>query len=54
MTFEELESQEMVVNDIRVRVATPRMLYRMKKGTVRPKDRVDADWIRQTFGLEEE
>jgi hypothetical protein len=52
--FEELESQEMVVNDIRVRVATPRMLYRMKKDTVRPKDRVDADWIRQTFGLEEE
>ena len=52
--FEELESQEMVVNGTRVRVATPRMLYRMKKGTVRPKDRLDADWIRQTFGLEEE
>lgn len=39
---------------IAIRVATPRMLYRMKKDTVRPQDRLDADSIRQRFGLEEE
>jgi hypothetical protein len=30
------------------------MLYRMKKDTVRPQDRLDAQTIRQEFGLEEE
>jgi len=30
------------------------MLYRMKKGTVRPRDRADAAEIKQHFGLEEE
>jgi hypothetical protein len=29
------------------------MLYRMKKDTVRPQDRVDADLIRQRFELGE-
>jgi hypothetical protein len=28
------------------------MLYRMKKGTVRPKDHVDAARIAERFGLE--
>jgi len=27
------------------------MLYRMKKDTVRPKDRIDAEEIRRRFGL---
>ena len=30
------------------------MLYRMKKDTVRPQDRLDAETIRQEFGLAEE
>jgi hypothetical protein len=30
------------------------MLYRMKRGTVRPKDHVDAARIAQRFGLKEE
>jgi hypothetical protein len=37
-----------------VRVATPEMLYRMKKDTVRPQDRLDAETLRQQFGLAEE
>lgn len=51
--FETLESEELVVDGIRVWVATPRMLYRMKKDTVRPQDRVDASALRQRFNLED-
>jgi hypothetical protein len=32
---------------------TPRMLYSMKRDTVRPKDRADAAAIRQRFDLDE-
>jgi len=42
----------LIVDGIRVRVATPRML-RMKKDTVRPLDRIDAEAIRERFGLPE-
>lgn len=52
--YEDLEFQEILVEGIRLRVATPRMLYRMKKETVRPQDRLDAEAIRERFGLEEE
>jgi len=37
-----------------IRVATPRMLYRMKKDTVRPQDHADAARIREAFGLKDE
>jgi hypothetical protein len=30
------------------------MLYRMKRSTVRLKDRADAELLRQRFGLEDE
>lgn len=52
--FQDLESQELVVEGVRIRVATPRTLYRMKKGTVRLQDRVDAEALRERFDLEEE
>jgi hypothetical protein len=52
--YEDLEWEVLTLDGIPVRVATPGMLYRMKKDTVRPRDRADAAWIRQTFGLEEE
>lgn len=52
--YEELEAAEIVVDGVRIRVATPRMLYRMKRGTVRPQDHLDAEAIRQRFGLTEE
>jgi len=38
---------------IRVPVATPRMLFRMKRDTVRPQDRADADRLRRQFKIEE-
>jgi hypothetical protein len=52
--YEELEAEDVIVEGVRARVATPRMLYRMKKDTVRPQDRMDAETIRTRFGLKEE
>jgi hypothetical protein len=52
--YEELEAEDVVVDGVRARVATPRMLYRMKKDTVRPQDRMDAEKIRTRFDLKEE
>ena len=43
-----------MLDGIRVRVATPAMLYRMKKDTVRPQDRLDAETLRREFELDDE
>jgi hypothetical protein len=51
--FEDLECVTAVIDGISVTVATPQMLYRMKKDTVRPQDRVDAAWLADRFGLGE-
>jgi hypothetical protein len=52
--YETIEGEDVILDGIRVHVATPRMLYRMKKDTVRPQDRLDAETIRRQFGLTEE
>lgn len=52
--FEDLESEVLVVDGISVRVATPAQIYRMKKDTVRPQDRLDAETMRERFDLDEE
>jgi hypothetical protein len=52
--FEDLEWEELSVEGIPVRVATPRMLYRMKKDTLRPLDKLDAEALRERFGLRED
>jgi hypothetical protein len=51
--YETIESEELLLDGIRIRVATPAMLYRMKKDTVRPQDRLDAEQLRRLFNLEE-
>jgi hypothetical protein len=53
-TFADIESEELDLEGTKVRVATPRMLYRMKRSTVRPQDRVDAESLRERFGLNDE
>ena len=50
--YKDVESEILRVGDVSVRVATPRMLYRMKRDTVRPQDRVDAQVIKERFALE--
>jgi hypothetical protein len=52
--FETLEVQRLPFEGLEVTVVTPRMLYRMKKDTVRPKDRIDAAELRRRYGLEDE
>jgi hypothetical protein len=51
--YDDLEAEVLEIESLRVRVATPRTLYRMKRDTVRPQDRLDAEMLRQRFGLEE-
>jgi hypothetical protein len=52
--FGDVEWDTVVVAGVPARVATPRMLYRMKKDTVRPHDRADAAELKRKFGLEDE
>jgi hypothetical protein len=51
--FRSLESERVELGGLAVTVVTPAMLYKMKKGTVRPKDHVDAARIAHRFKLEE-
>lgn len=52
--YDDIEVEVMEVEGIRVPVATPRMIYRMKKDTVRLQDQADAERLREHFKLEEE
>lgn len=52
--FETVAQEDKEVDGIRVRVATPAALYRMKKATVRPLDRQDAEALRRRFDLKED
>jgi len=52
--FSDIESEDLMIEGVRVRVATPRMLYRMKKDTVRPQDRLDPQVLKERFELQEE
>jgi Nucleotidyl transferase AbiEii toxin, Type IV TA system len=51
--FDDLEGEAREFHGIRVKVVTPSMLYRMKKTTVRMKDRYDAAWLKQEFDLKD-
>lgn len=50
-SYEDIETEERVVEGVRVTVATPAMLYRMKKDTVRLQDRADAERLVRRFNL---
>jgi hypothetical protein len=52
--FVDLEAEDKEIEGVRVRVATPRTLYRMKKDTVRPIDRADAIALRSAFEIDDE
>jgi predicted nucleotidyltransferase len=51
--FDDLESQRVDIQGIQVPVATPATLVRMKRDTVRGKDRNDAAALRRKFRLDE-
>jgi hypothetical protein len=52
--FADIESQTVDLGATVVRVATPRMLYLMKRDTIRPQDKVDAAELKRRFALEDE
>ena len=52
--YEDLEIVRMPFENLTVSVASPLTLYRMKRDTVRLKDRADAELLKQRFGLVED
>jgi hypothetical protein len=50
--YDDIEWHWMEIEGLRIKVATPRMLYAMKRDTVREQDRLDARMLRERFGLE--
>lgn len=53
-SYDTLEWQMAEIENVPIRVVTPAQLYRMKRDTVRPKDRNDAEALRQAFSLSED
>lgn len=53
-SFQDIEAERITMGEIEVNVATPRTLFRMKKGTVRPIDHADARALQRQFGLKDE
>jgi hypothetical protein len=53
-SFETIEAEVKEEDGTYIRVATPAALYRMKKGTIRAQDQVDAAALRERFKLKEE
>jgi hypothetical protein len=52
-SYETLEWQIVDFDGAPIRVVTPAQLFRMKRDTVRPKDKQDAEALRQEFSLPE-
>ena len=53
-SFDTIEAVVKEFEGVRISVASPKALYRLKKSTVRPLDRRDAEALRQRFHLAEE
>lgn len=53
-SFDTLDSQMAEIEGVPIRVVTAPQLYRMKRDTVRAKDKGDAEALRQRFSFSEE
>jgi hypothetical protein len=53
-TYESLDFEVIESSGVKVRIATPKTLYWMKKGTVRDIDRADAARLREQFQLDDD
>jgi hypothetical protein len=49
--YEDLEIETKTFRDVAVRVVSPQTLWRMKKDTVRPGDRIDAALLADRYRL---
>lgn len=52
--YEDLQWEIREIDGVAIRVATPETLLKMKTGTLRPKDRLDAAMLREHFGIRED
>lgn len=52
--FEDLEVVRLPHGNLTISVVSPHTLYRMKQGTVRAKDRMDAESLCERFGFRED
>jgi len=52
--FEDLEIERKLIGNLEVSVVSARTLYRMKRDTVRLRDKADAALLRERFALEDE
>lgn len=53
-SFADIETEKVAFEGVNVNVATPRMLIRMKRDTVRLQDKADAQKLREKFKIEDE
>ncbi len=53
LSYDDIQYQDRLFEGIPVRVATPETLYRMKKDTLRWKDRLDAEKLKERFNLKD-
>ena len=51
--FEDLEAERVPFEELTVSVASPRTRYRMKRDTVRLKDKADAQLLKERFALDD-
>jgi hypothetical protein len=51
--FADIQFEEKLYEGVPVRVATPEMLYRMKKDTIRLQDRADAEALKELFDIKD-
>lgn len=51
--YDDIDSEVRELDGVQITVATPRMLYLMKRDTLRPKDQIDVLALRDHFGLED-
>jgi hypothetical protein len=52
-TFADVAFEKLEIDGIMVPVATARVLFEMKRDTLRPQDRADAEALRRRFNLED-
>jgi predicted nucleotidyltransferase len=48
-TFDDLEYEVVEIEGTQIKVATPEALYRLKKDTVRPEDKIDAMFLKEVI-----
>jgi acylphosphatase len=53
-SFDSVQAEVKEVEGVKIRVATPKALYRLKKDTIRPLDRRDAAALRERFDLSDD